>query len=367
MSNAIMSWAKTQKAGGPSAKAVLLCLADEASTHGECWTGQETIADESEQSVDSVQRRLRELERRGLIYCVSRRHWGDSGKWRTNMIIVLADAICVSFAMKHGYDPDVAQDQSAEKDGKSRDDDGAQQNQDDSLSAVPQSAVRLQGDLNDCNALGGGENAHHAADCGTVENAENRASAAAMCGTDRTALLRYENHNLRTIIPPKPPELSPAAALDEDSWLSSWTKLVDAWPWKPDELPEPVRRKFRDLDPDDRNAAVVWIPAYLDEVRRRQGKPMSARRWICNRGWEPFALKAKKNPTLTPGRDVFVIKGTSAFEAWRVARGVRGFPTLTRVVDGKSREGWMFPTLWPPKALQESQADEIVHNQGDAR
>jgi hypothetical protein len=367
MSNSIIYWAKMQVAGGPSAKAVLLCLADEASTHGECWTGQETISRESEQSVDSVQRRLRDLERRGLIYCVSKRHWSNSGKWRSNMIVVLADAICVSFAMKHGYDPERAREGSGENGRNSCGDERIPQNQDDSVSTVPQSAVRAGGAASDYNELRDGEMGCHTADCGTVENAELRPRDAAVCGTDRTALLRYENPNFRTITPQKPPEPSPAAALEDDSWLSSWNKFVEAWFWKPDELLEPVRRKFRNLDPDDRNAAVEWIPAYLDEVRRKQGKPMAARRWIGFRGWEPFALKAKKNPTLTPGRDVFVFKGTPPWAAWAQAGGKM---YAIHSADNGGQLGRYFPTLYPPGAArgdasQDGRAvDGLANNSG---
>jgi hypothetical protein len=62
-----MRWAKTAKAGKPAAKCVLLLLADYADEHGVCFPSQERIAEESGQSVDSVQRHLKKLESIPLI------------------------------------------------------------------------------------------------------------------------------------------------------------------------------------------------------------------------------------------------------------------------------------------------------------
>jgi hypothetical protein len=67
MSVDALSWAKKQRAGSPAAKCVLMILADYADEHGVCWPSQETLARESEQSVDSVQRQLKALERIPLI------------------------------------------------------------------------------------------------------------------------------------------------------------------------------------------------------------------------------------------------------------------------------------------------------------
>jgi hypothetical protein len=51
---------------------------------------------------------------------------------------------------------------------------------------------------------------------------------------------------------------------------------------------------------------------------------------------------------------IFVIKGTRAWEAWMVRRlkthGMASAPTTRHTVDGRLREGWFFPTLFPPDA-----------------
>ena len=81
------AWAKTVKAGNPAAKAVLLCLADYADENHTCWPAQETLADESEQSVRSVRRHLEHMESDGLLRRVPRY---DKRGYRTSDRYVLA-------------------------------------------------------------------------------------------------------------------------------------------------------------------------------------------------------------------------------------------------------------------------------------
>lgn len=84
MSSQAVAWAIVHQAGGMSAKAVLLSLANYANEYGECWASQATIADGAECSVRQVRRILGDLEGRGLI---ERERRGGAGKGRdTDMI-----------------------------------------------------------------------------------------------------------------------------------------------------------------------------------------------------------------------------------------------------------------------------------------
>lgn len=67
MSIQALNWAINQRAGSPSGKAVLWSIANYCNEHGCAWPSQSLIAEESEQSTDSVSRRLLELVERGLI------------------------------------------------------------------------------------------------------------------------------------------------------------------------------------------------------------------------------------------------------------------------------------------------------------
>jgi pyocin large subunit-like protein len=62
-----MTWAKKQKTGSPAKKCLLMTLADYADEDGGCWPSQATLARVTEQSIDSVQRQLKQLEDDGLI------------------------------------------------------------------------------------------------------------------------------------------------------------------------------------------------------------------------------------------------------------------------------------------------------------
>jgi SOS-response transcriptional repressor LexA len=67
MSVDALTWAKKQKTGSPAKKCLLMMLADYADEDGCCWPSQETLARVTEQSIDSVQRQLKQLEDDGLV------------------------------------------------------------------------------------------------------------------------------------------------------------------------------------------------------------------------------------------------------------------------------------------------------------
>lgn len=67
---------------------------------------------------------------------------------------------------------------------------------------------------------------------------------------------------------------------------------------------------------------------------------------------------------------IFVIKGTRAWDAWMAerlrTRGMASAPTTRHVVDGRSREGWFFPTLFPPDATGPPKATELSETEAKA-
>jgi pyocin large subunit-like protein len=73
------AWAARQRTGSPAAKLTLLALANYADADGMCWPTQETLAADTEQSVDTVQRRLKQLATQGLIRIEKRK--GLRGQW----------------------------------------------------------------------------------------------------------------------------------------------------------------------------------------------------------------------------------------------------------------------------------------------
>jgi hypothetical protein len=72
MGEALMSWKATawalsQTTGAARRKLLLLALANYADETGVCWPSQETLARDTEQSVDTVQRQLDVLEQLKLL------------------------------------------------------------------------------------------------------------------------------------------------------------------------------------------------------------------------------------------------------------------------------------------------------------
>lgn len=72
MSIAAVAWAKTQRTGSPTLKAVLMAVADYADEKGRAWPSQVRIAEDTELSERAVRNALAELVERGLISRESR-------------------------------------------------------------------------------------------------------------------------------------------------------------------------------------------------------------------------------------------------------------------------------------------------------
>ena len=86
MSSQAVAWAIVMQAGGPSAKAVLMSIANYANEYGECWASQKTIADGAEISVRQVRTILTGLISRGLI---ERERRGGEGRGRETDLLRL--------------------------------------------------------------------------------------------------------------------------------------------------------------------------------------------------------------------------------------------------------------------------------------
>ena len=82
-----VAWATHTTAGGPTAKLVLLLIAEQASTHGITWKAQSTIADMAEAHRKTINHAISTLEARGLIRQFER--FNKAG-FRTSSAIVLA-------------------------------------------------------------------------------------------------------------------------------------------------------------------------------------------------------------------------------------------------------------------------------------
>lgn len=79
MSSQAVAWAIVMQAGGPSAKAVLMSVANYADAYGECWQDQATLAEGAELGERQFRTILKNLIERGLI---ARERRGGEGHGR---------------------------------------------------------------------------------------------------------------------------------------------------------------------------------------------------------------------------------------------------------------------------------------------
>ena len=81
-----IAWSMKQKVGNPTAKVILLALANYAGKDGTCYPGQKTLQTIAEGSESTVRRALKHLENAGLI---SRKKRGKQGGGRTTDLYIL--------------------------------------------------------------------------------------------------------------------------------------------------------------------------------------------------------------------------------------------------------------------------------------
>lgn len=85
MSFQAYTWACDQVWGGPSARATIFAIANYANDRGFCYAKQDTLARESEQSVDTIQRRVADFVERGLVRRIKLQRFGR----RTHDFLIL--------------------------------------------------------------------------------------------------------------------------------------------------------------------------------------------------------------------------------------------------------------------------------------
>ena len=116
MGEALMSWKATawalgQTTGAARRKLLLLALANYADENGVCWPSQETLARDTEQSVDTVQRQLDVLEQLKLL--TRERMPKRRGQWQGYRYTLCLLAGCGPRAQSAARRPDVRFGQAA--------------------------------------------------------------------------------------------------------------------------------------------------------------------------------------------------------------------------------------------------------------
>ena len=337
MSNQAITWATQQRTGRSVVKFLLVAIANYCDDEGKCWPSQATLARDTEMSIDSVQRHMKELERLGLLYRTPRRQ--EHGYRAPDYLILLMNEDAQTLAAVHGWSP--------VKPGECGEDDDA------------------DGEENDPHCEGGEDD--KAADCGLVKTeslSRNQPEPKPHCCGLDTKAEPSKNHNP---LPPSDQKLAGKGSADEEAgteiqpsrsaaralrkWEEDADEFEDLWPFERDEAKDPCRRWFRTTPPEDRRKVLAAARRYLADIRRRNAKRCAAKRFLREKVWEGYVEGAA--PT-TSGDRVFVRVDTDAWAAWAATRPGRSWPvTDHRLPEGKLVRGWWFPTLFPPATARD--------------
>lgn len=92
MSYSAMAWARPLKTGSPTAKAVLLAVANYADEEGICWPSQDQLSEDTELSRHTIMRALDHLEDLGLL-SRERRHRKDGSRSSDLIMLDLSSTV----------------------------------------------------------------------------------------------------------------------------------------------------------------------------------------------------------------------------------------------------------------------------------
>jgi hypothetical protein len=349
MSVQAITWATQQVTGRSVIKFVLVAIANYADDAGKCWPSQQRLAEDTEQSVDSVQRALKELKRLGLLYATPRRQKG-TGYRAADYLILLMSEEAKAIAEGHGWNPDAVDESDAEE------------NHTEDIS--PQPARGSEAKAADC-GVGFSPSLHRNQPEPTPQ----------LCGSRTT--------NEPSLKPPTPNQtISSSRAWTEPtgektqtptprSWLADWTDFEQLWPFKPTEPKEACRKTLQRTPPDERARILAGTRKYLEDARAHGRPIVSGKRFLREKFWEPFVDANKRKRA--PNELIWVQVGTPAFEAWQAHKRATGaiakWQNLVsferRGADGRSTRGTWCPTLFPPKGARDgpaAAADSIPDN-----
>ena len=344
MSVQAITWALKQKTGSPSAKAILLALANYAGADGDCYPSQERLADDTEQSVDSVQRRLRELEALGFIFRQHRQ--GRRGYRRSDEFVILMDDATRARAASLGWAPDVGQEAR-------------------STGIEPR---HVEANTASCDL---GNEAEPTPQTEASNTADSPGPKPHSCGTEPKQEPSQE-----------PPPTPQGGSGEGDAALALWMQFEAAWGFEdPTDRREPARKAFDRLTITEARDAIAAAPLYQDACKARTRKPCHARTWLSDKGWQGFGAAAKATtpegfvqlPTgaLIPANKQWIAAGSAEAAAWnRHSRETKGVPLWMHEQtgpDGKRALGCWKDTQWPPRKADRVPDQSAAHQSMEAR
>ena len=350
MSLIAITWAFSVENISPSAKLVLLAVADNTSDrdrdYGECFPSQEELARKTNQSVDTVQKRIKELAEQDYIFRVKRKT--PHGTRLSDLYIMLFDGRSRAAAIAHGWQSGAVADRSLER-------------TDGEFTQVGENAhTAICGVAGEKTEVG--EKTHTATERNPHRNAAE--TTPQLCGVEPS-----NNHQRTYPLPPKASEPDPAlgggASLVQqqraDLALDAWERFRRVWIFDATELPEAARREFFRLSSEERDKAIDAAGKYLGECRRRLRKTAHARTWLANKGWQAFeagigpAIAARQAGSTRLGDGRFsIFEGSPQAAAWADHLAKLGKPRLRFIPRNHGPGFCVLASEWPPPVAREA-------------
>lgn len=340
MSWEALNWAQDRLTGSMGAKGVLMLLANYANQDGECFPSLRSLALRTEQSVDTVRRKIKELEARGLIERVEQ--WRDNGTRTVDRFRLLMHA-------KTAVVGDVDAADGVAEEGEEE---------------VGGTLANCEGTLANCQ----GDPSNH-----------GRGTLAPVQG-------QYIEPSLEPSLepPPSPPvggvaRVSSQENAEEASGEgSAFSAFIAAYPVAPEHSEAEARRPWARMSHEERAKATLALPRYLDHCRAKKVILRAPASYLRSRIWEKPEFLMPPTASTAPARAemdaaqravlracgsaedrsdwAFVAEGAPEWDLWRAAFARAGRPfatgrrTLVRTAGGgwEPRIGRHFPSERPP-------------------
>ncbi|ARQ01897.1 hypothetical protein CAK95_24460 [Pseudorhodoplanes sinuspersici] len=308
-----MAWASDQTWGGCSHRSAIYAIANHANDNWFCWAKHQTLADESEQSVDSVGRRIQEFVNGGMVRRVKLKRHGR----RTHDFLILkpspyfdAPLEVIEQFIPRGCD------------------------------------IMDEGDAAaNCGSAAGDENA--------VPQRDSEINATAACGSAETLTLPQPAVDATALVrepiePLSEPEDSPhaphggQAVADAEKEIEGWQDFKSAFEADkvPIARPSIAAKEFDALKREDRKLvtqAARGLIAHRSRERRPSGKP-SAQTFIRERdAWPGWIKLAPTDPVAL----VFVPEDSREYAAVSSLCRIGGKqPPMVRYDERQQRRGY---------------------------
>lgn len=330
-----MTWAASRKWGGCSGRATIYAIANHANDLFFCWARQETLADESEQSIDSIGRRIADFISLGEVRRIKLKRFGR----RTHDFLVLKPSPYFAAAIEE-IEPFLPRDC-------------------DVMSDVAPDCASPERETGDAVSVPppGNANADAAANCGSVAGAETRPTLP-QPAVHATALVRQQEPILepKKENPPNPlsPQGEPAGSAKESREARKphaepaepplFAAAFLAYPLHTLDNRKRAAEEFAKLPAADQDLVARIVGLFRRDIEAAKRKPPAMWKWLRDQRFAEYGQGGANAPR------VFVTEGSEPWRAWtgvcRVAFG-GAMPSFWTAPGPRGERGAMVRALWP--------------------